>query len=129
VVDYDRMSARRKQLSSGVRFRGAQAAALAAGSARVPLAIAIRGYSRMHDELVSAIASEPADFVYGGTTGALAAVASGAGQLGVRFGLDLEDFHSAEQAGDGSAARSRIGAAHRVRRAAEGDRFSPPAAR
>src|SRR6185369_11040147 len=66
VVDYDRASARRKQLSSGVRFRGAQGAALAAGPARVPLAIAIRGYSRMHDELVSAIASEPADFVYGG---------------------------------------------------------------
>ena len=30
VVDYDRASARRKQVSSGVRFRGAQAAALAA---------------------------------------------------------------------------------------------------
>jgi len=103
VIDYDRASARRKQLSSGVRFRGAQAAALAAGPARVPLAIAIRGYSRMHDELVSAIASEPADFVYGGTTGALAAVASGAHRLGVRFGLDLEDFHSAEQTGDGSS--------------------------
>ena len=103
VVDYDRASARRTQLSSGVRFRGAQAAALAAGPARVTLAVAIRGYSRMHDELVSAIASEPTDFVYGGTTGALAAVASGAQRLGVRFGLDLEDFHSAEQTGDGSA--------------------------
>jgi glycosyltransferase involved in cell wall biosynthesis len=57
----------------------------------------------MHDELVSAIASEPADFVYGGTTGALAAVASGAHRLGAKFGLDLEDFHSAEQTGDGSA--------------------------
>jgi len=103
VIDYDRASARRTQLSSGVRFRGAQAAARAAGPTRVPLPIAIRGYSRMHDELVSAIASEAADFVYGGTTGALAAVASGAERLGVRFGLDLEDFHSAEQAGDGSA--------------------------
>jgi len=103
VVDYDRTSARAKQLSSGVRFRGAQAAALAAGPARVPLALGIRGYSRVHDELVSAIASEPADFVYGGTTGALAAVASGAHRLGVRFGLDLEDFHSAEQTDEGSA--------------------------
>jgi len=103
VVDYDRTSARATQLSSGVRFRGAQAAALAAGPARVPLALGIRGYSRVHDELVSAIASEPADFVYGGTTGALAAVASGAHRLGVRFGLDLEDFHSAEQTDEGSA--------------------------
>ena len=103
VVNYDRASARGTQLSSGVRFRGAQAAALAAGPARVPLAIGIRGYSRMHDELVSAIASEPADFVYGGTTGALAAVAAGAHRLGVGFGLDLEDFHSAEQTDNGSA--------------------------
>jgi hypothetical protein len=103
VVDYDRTSARAKQVSSGVRFRGAQAAALAAGPARVPLAVGIRGYSRVHDELVSAIASEPADFVYGGSTGALAAVASGAHRLGVRFGLDLEDFHSAEQSDEGSA--------------------------
>jgi len=103
VVDYDRTSARATQLSSGVRFRGAQAAVLAAGPARVPLALGIRGYSRVHDELVSAIASEPADFVYGGTTGALAAVASGAHRLGVRFGLDLEDFHSAEQTDEGSA--------------------------
>jgi Glycosyl transferases group 1 len=102
VVDYDRASARGKQLTSGVRFRGAKAAALATGAARVPLAVGIRGYSRVHDELVSAIASEPADFVYGGTTGALAAVAAGAQRLGVRFGLDLEDFHSAEQTGDGS---------------------------
>ena len=102
VVDYDRASARGKQLTSGVRFRGAQAAALATGAARVPLAVGIRGYSRVHDELVSAIACEPADFVYGGTTGALAAVAAGAQRLGVRFGLDLEDFHSAEQTGEGS---------------------------
>jgi len=102
VIDYDRASARRKQLSSGVRFRGAQAAARAAGPARVPLTIAIRGYSRMHDELATTIASEPADFVYGGTTGALAAVADGAQRLGARFGLDLEDFHSAEQTGEGS---------------------------
>ena len=102
VVDYDRSTARLRQLASGVRLRGAQALARALNPARVPLGIGVRGYSRMHDELVSAIASEPSDFVYGGTTGALAAVAAGARRLGVRFGLDLEDFHSAEQTGDES---------------------------
>jgi hypothetical protein len=102
VIDYNRASARATQLTSGVRFRGAQAMALAAGISRVPLAVGIRGYSRMHDELVSAIASEEADFVYGGTTGALAAIAHGAQRLGVQFGVDLEDFHSAEQTGEGS---------------------------
>src|SRR5262249_5787248 len=99
VVDYDRTSARVRQVTSGVRFRGARAIALAASPAHVPLGIGVRGYSRMHDELVSAIASESCDFVYGGTTGALAAVAAGARRLGVSFGLDLEDFHSSEQTG------------------------------
>lgn len=103
VVDYDRSSARHRQVATGIRFRGAQAAAVAVGPRHLPLAVGIRGYSRVHDELVSAIASEAADFVYGGTTGALAAVAAAAHRLGVGFGLDLEDFHSAEQAGDGSA--------------------------
>ena len=102
VVDYHRESARRRQVTSGLRFRGAQAAARVAGATQVPLSVGIRGYSRMHDELVTAIASEPCDFVYGGTTGALAAVAAGAGRLGVSFGVDLEDFHSAEQTGAGS---------------------------
>jgi glycosyltransferase involved in cell wall biosynthesis len=102
VVDYDRASARPRQLMTGARLRAAQAAATTIGTSRVPLDVAIRGYSRMHDELVDAIASEPCDFVYGGTTGALAAVAAGAGRHGVRFGLDLEDFHSGEQSGPGS---------------------------
>ena len=47
--------------------------------------------------LVSTAASEPADLIYGGTTGALAAVAEAASRLGIPYGLDLEDFHSAEQ--------------------------------
>ena len=115
VVDYDRSSARLRQLTSGMRLRAAQAASTAVGAARVPLAIGIRGYSRMHDELVDAIASAPCDFVYGGTTGALAAVAAGARRLGVRFGLDLEDFHSGEQAGPGSAL------AHGLAERVEGD--------
>lgn len=102
VVDYDRRSARPRQLITGARFRGAQAIAGTIGPARVPFAVAIRGYSRVHDELVNAIAAEPADFVYGGTTGALAAVAAGARQLGVPFALDLEDLHSEEQTGAGS---------------------------
>ena len=102
VVDYDRTSARLRQLATGARLRSAQAVAMAVGPARAPLGIAIRGYSRVHDELVAAIAAEPADLVYGGTTGALAAVAAGAHRLGARFALDLEDFHSAEQSGAGS---------------------------
>jgi glycosyltransferase involved in cell wall biosynthesis len=99
IVDYDRSTARRRQLLTGVRFHVARAAAQSIGPARVPLPVAIRAYSRAHDELVQAIASEPADFVYGGTTGGLAAAAEAGRQLGAPYALDLEDFHSAEAAG------------------------------
>ena len=57
----------------------------------------VRAYSRVHDELVASVAAEPADLVYGGTTGALAAVAEAARRLGVPYGLDLEDFHTGER--------------------------------
>src|SRR5882762_2241671 len=64
VIDYDRTTARARQLATGARFRAAGALAAGLGVARLPLAIAVRAYSRAHDELVHAIASQPADFVY-----------------------------------------------------------------
>lgn len=102
VVDYSREGSPVRRLLTGARFHAAQALASRVGPERLPLGLVARAYSRMHDELVSAIAEEPADFVYGGTTGALAAVATAAGRLGVPYALDLEDFHSAEQTGPGS---------------------------
>jgi glycosyltransferase involved in cell wall biosynthesis len=102
VIDYDRATARAQQLSTGARFRAAGVLASGMGAARVPLAIAVRAYSRAHDELVRAIASQPADLVYGGTTGALAAIADGAARLGVPYGIDFEDLHSAELEAGGS---------------------------
>jgi glycosyltransferase involved in cell wall biosynthesis len=68
----------------------------------VPIGVAIRAYSRAHDELVGAVTAEPADFVYGGSTGALAAVVEAAAALGVPYGIDFEDFHSGELSGPGS---------------------------
>jgi glycosyltransferase involved in cell wall biosynthesis len=101
VVDYDRDTARVTQVASGVRHRTAKAVSSTLGNARVPMPVVIRAYSRIHDELVRAVAAEPADFVYGGTTGALAAVAESAAQLRVPYGVDFEDLHSAEHAPDG----------------------------
>jgi glycosyltransferase involved in cell wall biosynthesis len=98
VVDYDRETARAAQLATGVRLHAARALSATVGASRVPLRVAIRAYSRVHDELVRAIAAEPADFVYGGTTGAMAAVAESAAQLRVPYGVDFEDLYSAEHA-------------------------------
>ncbi len=99
VVDYSRATARFRYIKTGARGRIAQALTRTIGPSRAPAPILVRAYSRAHDELVRAIAAEPVDFVYGGTTGALAAVAEAADRLGVPYGLDLEDFHSGEQQG------------------------------
>jgi glycosyltransferase involved in cell wall biosynthesis len=95
-IDCARATAPRVYLSSGLRSKLAHAVVSGAGAERAPLAAAIRAYSRFHDELAAAIAAEPADLIYAGTAGALAAGAQAAADLNVPYGLDLEDFHSGE---------------------------------
>jgi glycosyltransferase involved in cell wall biosynthesis len=96
IVDYDRRSAPSTYFWSGARHRAAGRAASTLGPAHVPFGVASRALSRVHDELVRAALAEPFDFVYGGTTGVLAAVAEAASGAGVPYALDLEDFHSGE---------------------------------
>ncbi len=52
---------------------------------------------RIYPELLRMIKNSNADFYYGGTTGALAVIAAAAREKRIKFALDLEDFHSAEQ--------------------------------
>ena len=111
LVDYARATARGRQIVTGARRRIAHALTVRFGPSRVPAALCVRGYSRAHDELVRAVTGEPADLVYGGTTGALAAVGEAARRLGVPYGLDLEDFHTGErgaQTGQLSAIAERV---------------------
>jgi len=98
VVDYDRRSAPTTYAWSGARQRTARTIVRALGSGVVPRALTVRAYSRVHTELVRATLTEPADFIYGGTTGAIAAVAEAARRAGVPYAIDLEDFHVAEHA-------------------------------
>jgi hypothetical protein len=95
VVNYDRQYGRPGYLRSGARFRAAQYLARMAGPNRLPVALAAMAYGRAHSELVQAISAEPADLIYGGTAGALAATALAGARSGVPYGLDLEDFYSA----------------------------------
>jgi glycosyltransferase involved in cell wall biosynthesis len=99
TVDYRRHGNSWLYRWSGVRYQAARRAALLAGPCRVPFGIAARAFGRVHTELVRAVAAQPADFVYGGTAGALAAAAVAAGRLGVPFACDLEDFHTGESGG------------------------------
>ena len=102
VVDYAQSTAPALRRKTGVRFKFMQAIAKSMGPSRVPMYVAVRAYSRAHDELVRATTAEGTDLVYGGSTGALAAVVESAGRLGVPYAIDFEDFHSGEAIGDGS---------------------------
>jgi hypothetical protein len=100
VVDY-RRGAGVTYWRSGIRYRASRMLSAAIGPERLPLALAARAFGRVHSELVKAASAEPADLIYGGTTGGLAAVAVAARWCGARYALDLEDFHSGEsEAGD-----------------------------
>jgi hypothetical protein len=110
VVDYDAVSGAALRRKTGARFRMMQTIAAAVGPSRVPIGVAIRAYSRAHDEIVREATAEAADFIYGGSTGALAAVAESAARLGVPYAIDFEDFHSGELSGDGSELANALAA-------------------
>ena len=74
VVDY-RRGAGGTYWRSGIRYRASRMLSAAIGPERLPLALAARAFGRVHSELVKAASAEPADLIYGGTTGGLAAVA------------------------------------------------------
>jgi hypothetical protein len=94
VVNYDRAEAPATWLRSGARHKAARA--LASMVTTLPHAVVTAAFGRVHRELVDAILEEPADLIYGGTTGALAAVAEAGQRAGTPFAVDFEDFHCAE---------------------------------
>ena len=99
VVDYRREENAPLYWRSGVVHRAARATARAAGADRVPFAVVARAFARVHDALVEAIAAQPSDLIYGGTTGALAAIAEAGRRSRTPFAIDFEDFHRAETSG------------------------------
>jgi hypothetical protein len=96
VVNYGRGEAMATWLRSGARYKAARAFASLVTS--VPQSVATAAFARVHRELVDAILEEPADLIYGGTTGAIAAVAEAGRRSGTAFAVDFEDFHCAEHA-------------------------------
>ena len=120
VVNYDRAEAPSRWLRSGSRHKAARA--LAAVMTSVPASVASAAFGRVHRELVNAILEEPADLLYGGTTGAIAAVAEAGRRARTPFAVDFEDFHCGEHEspeGDLSNALGRVV----MRSAADGAAF------
>ncbi len=101
VVDYSKPSGGLLRISSALRTRAARLwVERVAGAGRTPLGVAAAAYSRVHHELVAAVAQSPADFIYGGTGSALAATFAAARRAGIPYALDLEDFHTGEHGVD-----------------------------
>ena len=103
VVDYSRSSAATTAVQTGVRHRVTRWATRMLGSASAPSWLATRAFSRAHAELTREAARAPADLIYGGTSGALAAVVAASVHLNVPYALDLEDLHTAESVEPGAA--------------------------
>ena len=99
IVDYRRHGGAATYWGTGVEHRAARAIAAAVGPARAPKPIVARAFARVHSSMVRAIAAAPADLIYGGTTGALAAIAEAGRRTRTPYALDLEDYHSAETIG------------------------------
>ena len=105
TIDYRRGASGATYWRSGARYRAARAIAGQLGAGRTPFPIVARAFGRVHSELVRAAAAAPADLIYGGTTGALAATAEAARRLGVPYAIDLEDLHHGETGRPVSRAR------------------------
>jgi hypothetical protein len=121
AIAHDRATAPVRWLSTGVRQRTAEFLVRQVG--RAPQRIVTAAFSRTHAELVRAIVRERSDFIYGGTSGALAAVSDAAHRSGTPFALDLEDFHCAEHVDTAwGALRNRL-AARVIADAVRGARF------
>jgi hypothetical protein len=114
VIAYDRRSAPLRWAISGVRHRAGHALARAIGTAG-PRSWSLAAFSRLHHDIVAAILRETQDVIYGGTSGALAAVAEAGRRSGTPFALDFEDFHCGEHA-PGSAGSYRDVVADNVMR-------------
>ena len=96
VVNYDRAEAPATWFRSGARHKAARV--LASMLTSLPRTVVTAAFARVHRELVNAILEEPADLIYGGTTGAIAAVAEAGHRAGTPFAVDFEDFHCGEHA-------------------------------
>jgi hypothetical protein len=103
VINYRRDENPVAYFQTGARYRAARVAVAAVGVGRAPLPVVVRAFGRVHAELVEAILAEPSDLIYGGTCGALAAIAEAARCRSTSYGLDLEDLHSGETSGPDAA--------------------------
>ena len=82
---------------SRLRRKSAEVVSDRVGLERASLDMLAKAVNRVHPELYKAVLAEPADLIYAGSAGALATAALAGRKKGVRYALDLEDFHTGER--------------------------------
>lgn len=82
---------------SRLRRKSAEVVSDRVGLERASLELLAKTVNRVHPELLKAVLAEPADLIYAGSAGALATAALAGRRKGVRYALDLEDFHTGER--------------------------------
>ena len=97
-VNWDQRSASTTRFRSRIRSKLAKELVNRFGAKRLPLRILGDAHIRINRELLAATVRQECDFIYGGGS-ALVATAAAAAKSNTPFGLDLEDFHSAEEVG------------------------------
>ena len=97
IVDWHAQTGRSIYRRSRWRHKALRLLAAGVGPGRLGLSTLARVACRVGSELLSQATAQPADFIYGGTSGGLAIAALAARKMGVPYALDLEDFHSGEQ--------------------------------
>jgi hypothetical protein len=116
AIDYTRSGAPSRWFMTGVRSKIARRLARRGG--RQPsFAVTVHALSRVHSELLTAILRERQDMIYGGTVGAIGAVAEASCITGVPCGIDFEDFHCGEHPAVGDGERHNTLATHVMLRA------------
>ena len=119
VVNYQKGESGLTYWWTGAEHRGARALVHALGPERAPLPLVARALGRVHAALERIVSAIPADLIYGGTTGALAAIAGAGHRCRTPYALDLEDFHSGETSGPEAPFVGAL--ATRIERAVLGD--------
>lgn len=97
IIDYSRSTANTTRVRAGLRCRLCRQLVNVVGADKLPVKAVGCAMNRACSELVSATSAESSDLIYGGG-GALVPTRLAARRLGVPYGVDLEDFHSGEQA-------------------------------
>lgn len=108
AIDLGRVSAAWRRRWTGARHRAARAVAARVDAGVLPWKLVDAAFSRAGAELRRAMERSRADIIFAGTSGALGSAAAASATARRRYGIDLEDLHTAEREDEGAGLHHRL---------------------